>query len=474
MAGIVSYGAYVPMWRIDRSKLSEITGIPSLGGERSVTSWDEDSISMAVEAGLDCLGEIDPKEIDGLYFATVSSPLKEKQASSIIASALDLRENVFTGDITTSTKAGVTAVKIAIDAVNSGNASKVLVIASESRLAEPKSFFEQIYGDGATALLIGKDNIVAEIEGFNSINNAIPGVWRRETDVYPKVYEPKLDNLYGFLKDVPETVSGLLKKCNIEAKDISKIALYAPDPRAYMRFGKALNIDLMTQLENPLFEKIGMTGTPHCLLLLALALEKAKPDQRIVCIGYGDGCDAFLVKTTDKILSIKGKSKINAYISSKRMLPTYGRFADFKDLWKIERSENARASVVKYWRDRKGALPLYGMRCKKCNTLQYPIKRCCIICSEKDNFEEVKLSRNGKVFSYTHDYLLGYGIIASNGLNPATRVIVDLDDGCRLFMEMSDHELDEVDVGMDINLTFRLFHQKSGFPFYYWRVRPAR
>jgi len=58
------------------------------------------------------------------------------------------------------------------------------------------------------------------------------------------------------LKDVPEAISGLLKKCSIEAKDVSKIALYAPDPRAYMRFAKALNIDLKTQLENPLFERL--------------------------------------------------------------------------------------------------------------------------------------------------------------------------------------------------------------------------
>jgi len=50
-----------------------------------------------------------------------------------------------------------------------------LVIVSDSRLAEPKSEFEQVYGDGAAALLIGKDDVVAEIEGFYSINNAIPG-----------------------------------------------------------------------------------------------------------------------------------------------------------------------------------------------------------------------------------------------------------------------------------------------------------
>jgi 3-hydroxy-3-methylglutaryl CoA synthase len=46
---------------------------------------------MGVEAGLDCLADVDTNVIDGLYFATVSSPYKEKQAAALIASALDLR-----------------------------------------------------------------------------------------------------------------------------------------------------------------------------------------------------------------------------------------------------------------------------------------------------------------------------------------------------------------------------------------------
>ena len=141
MVGIISYGAYVPMWRIERSEIAQASGVGSMGGERAVASWDEDSLTMGVEAGLDCLMGIDPKTIDGLYFSTLSSPYKEKQASAIIASALDLRRDAYTIDFTTSTRTGTLAVKSAVDAVGSGNAKRVLVIASDCRRAMPKSEF---------------------------------------------------------------------------------------------------------------------------------------------------------------------------------------------------------------------------------------------------------------------------------------------------------------------------------------------
>ena len=97
-----------------------------------------------------------------------------------------------------------------------------------------------------------------------------------------------------------------------------------------------------------------------------------------------------------------------------------------------------------------------------------------MICGEKDNHEEVKLARRGKVFTYTHDYLLGPGLIPGDGINPATRVVVDMDDGCRLWLEMTDHKLDEVDVDMQIETTFRLIHEKGGYRYYGWRARPVR
>jgi len=475
MVGILSYGAYLPMWRIDRSEIANASGGTSMGGERTVASWDEDSLTMGVEAGLDCLSGFDPKEIDVLYFATVSSPFKEKQASSMIASALDLRRDVYTGDFTTSLRAGTLAVKAAVDAVKSGSAKKVLVIASDCRKAMPKSDFEQLYGHGAAALLIGEPGTIADIGGFTSVSNPIPGLWQRNEDDFLKSFEPKLDKIYGLLKDVPEAVVKLLENFNLKTSDIAKFAFYGPDPRAYQDLARILKIDSKAQLQNPLFEKVGITGTPHCLLLFIAALEGSKPKERIVCANCGEGSDAFLAITSENLERIKQKHRGTKHIFTKRMIQTYGHFMDFQGIRKTDwPPKHMRASVVKYWRDQKWEIPFYGMRCNKCGTLQYPIHRCCMMCGEIDNHQEVKIGNRGKVFTYTHDYILGPGLFPCDGINPATRVVVDIEDGCRLWLEMTDHKLEEVDIDMPIETTFRLIHQKDDYRFYSWKVRPVR
>lgn len=474
MIGISSYGAYVPMWRIDRGEIANASGAPSMGGERAVASWDEDSLTMAVEAGLDCLAGIDPKEVDGLYFATTSSPFREKQASAIIGSALDLRKDAYTADITGSLRAGTSALKAAFDMVKAGNAKKVLVTAADCRRAMPNSELEQIYGDGAAAFLIGENENIANIENFSTFFDAIPGQWQREGDKYPKTAEAKLDRMYGLLRDVPEAVNKLMKRCQMDTKDISKFALYAPEPRSYMDLARALKIDARTQLQDPLFNTVGITGGPHCFLLLIAALEAAKPDDRIICASYGEGSDALLIRTTDKMGQQKKGHRGTSYIGSKRML-SYGRFADFKGIRETGWPPPVRkVSVVTYWRDEKWELPLYGMRCNKCGTLQYPIGRCCEVCGEKDNHEEVKIARKGKIFTYTHDSLIGPGYIPGDGVNPTTRIVADMEDGCRLLLEMDDCRIEEVGLGMPVELTFRLLHQKGDFRFYGWRARPVR
>jgi len=474
MVGILSYGAYIPMWRIERATLANASGGSSMGGERSVASWDEDSLTMAVEAGLDCLKDTDPKEIDGLFFATVSSPFEEKQVAATIASALDLRKDMYTCDVTTSLRAGTSAIKAAFDAVKTGSAKRVLVTVADCRSAMPRSTSEQIFGDGAAAFLIGEGEVIAEIEGFTYLSNAVPGTWKREGDSFPLEFQSKLDRGYGLLKDVPEAVRQLTEKCKVEVKDISKSALHAPDPRGYIDIARSLRIEPKTQLQDSLFAAIGITGTPHCLLLLVSALETAKTNEKIICSSWGEGSDAFLITTTKEIEQIKGKHKGTGYISSKRMLP-YGRFADFKRIRETDWPDTRiRQSVIKYWRNEKWEQPLYGMRCNKCGTLQYPVARCCMMCGEKDNHEEVKLAKKGKVFTYCHDYLMGCGMLPADGINPCTRVIVTLEDGCRMWLEMSDCYLDELAIDMPMELTFRLFHQKEGFRFYNWRARPTR
>jgi len=96
MVGIVSYGIYIPRYRLDRKLTFQSIGWlnPSTAayakGEKAVANYDEDSITMATEACMNCIRDRDQSHIKGLYFASTTMPYKERQNSVIIATALHL------------------------------------------------------------------------------------------------------------------------------------------------------------------------------------------------------------------------------------------------------------------------------------------------------------------------------------------------------------------------------------------------
>src|SRR3990172_10181952 len=106
MIGIASYGAYVPMLRLP---LAAIAGGRPGGPEKAVANWDEDSVTMAIAAAIDCLRGIDRASVDGVIFASTSYAFKEKQGAAIVAKALDLRRDVLSADHGDSLRAGTTA-----------------------------------------------------------------------------------------------------------------------------------------------------------------------------------------------------------------------------------------------------------------------------------------------------------------------------------------------------------------------------
>lgn len=110
LVGICSFGAYIPWWRLGAE-----TKDWGSKAERSVASFDEDSITMAVAAATNCLAGINRKSVDGLYFASTTSPYKEKQVAATIAATVDLKPSVSTADFTNSSRAATTAVKAALD-----------------------------------------------------------------------------------------------------------------------------------------------------------------------------------------------------------------------------------------------------------------------------------------------------------------------------------------------------------------------
>ena len=59
MVGIIDFGSYLPLYRYARAEQGKAwdlkQAMPMLVGERTVANYDEDTVTMAVEAALNCL-----------------------------------------------------------------------------------------------------------------------------------------------------------------------------------------------------------------------------------------------------------------------------------------------------------------------------------------------------------------------------------------------------------------------------------
>ncbi|MDY7034656.1 MAG: 3-oxoacyl-[acyl-carrier-protein] synthase III C-terminal domain-containing protein [Thermodesulfobacteriota bacterium] len=471
MAGIISYGAYIPIYRLSKSEIARMWEKGPRKGEKAVANSDEDSITMAVEAVIDCLRGRQREHVDALWFATTTPPYREKQSASIIAAAADLRRDILTGDITDSLRGGTIALQAALDAVSAGSAKQVLVVCSDCRVPAPNSAFEPIFGDGAAALLIGGDNAAVQVEARHRITSEFLDIWKTDSDDYIRSWEDRFI-LKGFEDHIREVVEPLLRKCDLSPRDLSKVALYAPDSRTYARMLRVLGID-KAQVTDPMFDTVGNTGAAFAMMQLVASLENAQPGDRVLLVGYGDGCDAFMLHVTDHIKNIGERRGIKENLKSKMMLSGYGKYVRFRNLMEWEKTpapERPISPVSLYWRDREALLRGRGVKCKKCGHLQFPPQRVCTWCHSKDAFEGVRISgKIGELFTYSKDERALWALDLPNILS-----VVNLEGGGRFYGQMTDRDADKVEIGMPIELTLRKIHEGSGFYNYSWKCRPKR
>ena len=199
-------------------------------GEKAVTNYDEDSLTMAVAAATECFRRDRPPASDGVYFATTTAPYRERESAAIIGNALDLRANIRTADFGDSLKAGTGAILAAHDSVESHSLGQVLVCAADCRLGRPGSAQERTFGDAAAAFLLGTDAVIASLEGSYSVAYDFPDHWRTASTGSTGRWKTGASGTKGYTKFIPEAISGLLKKYHLEAKDFARVVypcLYA-------------------------------------------------------------------------------------------------------------------------------------------------------------------------------------------------------------------------------------------------------
>jgi 3-hydroxy-3-methylglutaryl CoA synthase len=414
---------------------------------------------------------VERSSVGGLYFASTTSPYREKQAAALAAIALDLPRRITTADFGDSLRCGTTALRAALDAVKSGSAPSVLVTASDCRLGATDGDLEQIFGDGAAALLVGDSGVIAAVEDVYTHSEEFVDLWRRKEDDFVRTWEERFIITQGYTVNVQEAAMAILKKNKLTPQEFAKIVFYAPDPRTHLATARGLGVDVKTQVQDPMFDRVGNTGCAFAPMMLVAALEQAKPGDRILLVSYGDGCDAFILRVTEEIEKLRQRRGVKGHLTPKGMLPYYGKYLRYRQLTEREapRRESEPVSAPIMWRDRKAIYSLYGHKCRQCGTLQFPLERVCHVCKTRDDFEPVRLSdRKGEVFTYAVDH------IAATIEPPTIMSVLDLEGGCRFYCPMTDATPQDVQVGMPVELTFRKFHDTAGLYHYFWKCRPVR
>ena len=475
MIGISSFGVYLPAYRLSREVIAQATGAGSGSGERTVANYDEDALTMGVEASLECAdncarlwgGSLNGGIVNALLFASASSPYREKQAANVIGSVLEIDRSGLMTDLGASLRGGLTGIEVARQFLReSPSESKALVVTSDKRPAELRSGEEQAFGDGAAALLLGQENVIASIDGHVAVNANFTHFWRRENDRSVHSGDTRFVENHGYFPLMTEAIRGLLKKAGLKSDEIAKLIAYAPNARLAQQLARRLGFNPETQLADTLYRNVGDTGTAQVFLSLINALLKAKPGEKLVVAGYGDGAEAILFKVTENIQKVEACRGIEPFLKRRRPMTTYGKYLQFRDVIG-ESSYDAFSSLPLLWREEKQNLKLYATRCKSCGVIHFPRRRVCDKCGAKDTMEDFKLGRKGRVYTYTNDH------VYLNPDPPETLAVIDLEGGGRFFGQVVDVNPQDMRIGLEMELSFRKLHDGQDVANYFWKARPV-
>ncbi len=480
VSGILSFGGYVPRVRLKRQSIADAnswfnSALKGLAkGERSMANWDEDSITMAVEAARDCLQGFDRGGLAALYMASTSYPFQDRQNSGIVAEALRLNSAIQTMDIAASQRAGTSGLIAALQ-TSAGAGGPVLLASSEKRRTRAAHPLEMTSGDGAAALLVGEGDVIAAVLGYHTETVDFVDHYRGQDSAYDYVWEERWIRDEGYLKIVPTAAQAMLEKAGVSADAVDHFCFPAAARRVSGMIAKKLGISEDSVRDN-LQANMGESGVAHPLVMLVNALEEAKPGQKILVVGFGQGADALLVETTEALAKFPKRTGIKGHLARRREETNYNKFLSFNDLVNAEHGLRAevdrQTGMTTLYRNKEMILGLVGGKCTKCGTLQYPKSAVCVNpnceafhTQEDHSFAEM----TGKMNSYTADSL------TYSADPPAFYGMVQFDEGGRMMIDFADVAPDaKPEVGMPMRMMFRVkdYDGKRGFRRYFWKAAP--
>jgi len=484
MTGITAYGAYIPRLRLQRKAIAQANAwfAPGLAGgakgERAMANFDEDALTMAVEAARDCLPAADPLRdrafVDAAYFASTTMAFSDRQNAGIVAQALSLSQNISSFDVTSSQRCGTSAVIAALDAVKGGRVKSPLVVVGEKRKARAASAQELAAGDAGAALTFGTTNVIAKFLGSHSLTIDFVDHFRGEGEDYDYGWEERWIRDEGYSKIVPQAVKGLFEKTGVAGADIAHFIVPCPFAKLDATLAKLCGIDPARVRDN-LAANVGDTGSAHALLMLVHALEQAKAGEKILVVQFGQGCDVLLFEVTSEITKLSKRQGVSGSLARRKEETNYLKFLGFNGLVELEKGMRAevdkRTALTVLYRKNDMLMGLVGGKCRVCGTAQFPRSRICVNpnCKAVDSQDPYSFAEcEGTVLSWSADFLT-YSMSPPNHYG-----MITFADGGRLMLDITDVEQGQVDSGTKVKMVFRVKDrdEKRGFVRYFWKAVP--
>lgn len=462
--GITAIGGYLPLLRLDRGAAARELGWTGLGmpraGTRAVAGWDEDPLTMAVEAARDL---VVPSPA-ALRFASTSAWFTDRAQSAIALDALGLPRTVRTADAANSRRAGTSAL---LDALIGRQAE--VIAAAEKRETQAGSAAQLAYGDGAAAVRTG-ENGGARLVGHACLTHDLVDRYASRGHPVPYVYEERFVRDTAVAEILLPVTRQACAAAGIAPDALAHVAVAEPVSGCWAAMARKLGITAPNHCE-AVSGKAGDLGAAHALFGLGLALAAARPGDHVLLLGFGSGADALVFEVCGPVA---GAEAMVAMLDEGARLASFSRFLSLAGSldpdWgmRAEFELKPQASVLE--RVGRDMIGFVGGR-DSAGNVQFP-KSAYPVNPALDGvepLEDVRLADlEARIVSFTVDRL-------NYSPDPPFQFgLVQFDNGARVLMEFVDTPAAGFAVGDRVRMRLRIKSRNRalGFRTYFWKAAP--
>lgn len=319
MIGIVSYGTYIPRYRLKLADIAaawkkqpvEVTG--SLGiVEKSVPALDEDAVTIAIEAARNALvaSALSPESVEGLLVGSESHPYAVNPTSTIVGELLGVGNNYLAADLEFACKAATAGMQAIAGLLEARHIKYGLAIGADTAQSKPHDALEYTSAAAGVAYLLGRNKLIGRLLAYTSYSSDTPDFWRRDGIRYPS-HAGRFTGEPAYFAHVMAAALRLFEKAQCKPQDIDYCVFHMPNGKFPREVARRLGFTQEQLAPSLIVDSIGNPYSASVMLGLAAVLDIARPKERIFMVSYGSGAgsDAFLFETTERLITYNKQRK---------------------------------------------------------------------------------------------------------------------------------------------------------------------